>query len=101
MNDPIVKRILITNDDGINAPGLKVLEQIARNLAEEVWVVAPGQGGQNSSRRRTYGHSLVCDPWGKVVSEFDEGPGMACANLDLEQLHQLRSRMPVWEHRRL
>ena len=41
MNEPIVKRILITNDDGINAPGLKVLEQIARNLAEEVWVVAP------------------------------------------------------------
>lgn len=41
MNEPMVQRILITNDDGINAPGLKVLEQIARNLAEEVWVVAP------------------------------------------------------------
>jgi len=41
MSEPIVQRILITNDDGINAPGLKVLEQIARNLAEEVWVVAP------------------------------------------------------------
>ena len=41
MGDPIVRRILITNDDGINAPGLAVLERIARNLAEEVWVVAP------------------------------------------------------------
>ena len=73
----------------------------ARAIENQVWVVAPGQGGQNSERRRTYGHSLICDPWGKVVSEFDEGPGMACADLDLEQLHQLRSRMPVWEHRRL
>ncbi|MBW7471974.1 5'/3'-nucleotidase SurE [Marinobacter sp. M216] len=41
MTGPIVQRILITNDDGINAPGLAVLEAIANNLAEEVWVVAP------------------------------------------------------------
>lgn len=41
MSEPIVQRILITNDDGINAPGLAVLETIARNLAEEVWIVAP------------------------------------------------------------
>lgn len=40
-SQPLVQRILITNDDGINAPGLAVLETIARNLAEEVWVVAP------------------------------------------------------------
>ncbi|SFL97893.1 5'/3'-nucleotidase SurE [Marinobacter zhejiangensis] len=41
MSGPMVRRILITNDDGINAPGLVVLERIARRLAEEVWVVAP------------------------------------------------------------
>ncbi|MCG7200051.1 5'/3'-nucleotidase SurE [Marinobacter pelagius] len=41
MNGPICERILITNDDGINAPGLAILETIARRLAEEVWVVAP------------------------------------------------------------
>ncbi|WP_417501835.1 5'/3'-nucleotidase SurE [Marinobacter sp.] len=41
MTTPMVRRILITNDDGINAPGLARLEKIARNLAEEVWVVAP------------------------------------------------------------
>ncbi|NWN91858.1 5'/3'-nucleotidase SurE [Marinobacter adhaerens] len=41
MTAPIVRRILITNDDGINAPGLERLEKIAQNLAEEVWVVAP------------------------------------------------------------
>ncbi|MBD3658360.1 MULTISPECIES: 5'/3'-nucleotidase SurE [Marinobacter] len=41
LREPLVRRILITNDDGINAPGLAVLEEIARTLAEEVWVVAP------------------------------------------------------------
>lgn len=41
MTAPIVRCILITNDDGINAPGLARLEKIARKLAEEVWVVAP------------------------------------------------------------
>lgn len=40
-NGPIVERILITNDDGINAPGLAILEAIARKLANEVWIVAP------------------------------------------------------------
>lgn len=73
----------------------------ARAIENQVWVVAPGQGGQNSERRRTYGHSLICDPWGKVVTELDEGPGVVVADLDEQQLKQLRKRMPVWEHRRL
>lgn len=73
----------------------------ARAIENQVWVVAPGQGGHNSERRRTYGHSLICDPWGKVVTELDEGPGVVVADLDEQQLKQLRKRMPVWEHRRL
>ncbi|MEX2474940.1 carbon-nitrogen hydrolase family protein [Marinobacter sp.] len=73
----------------------------ARAIENQVWVVAPGQGGQNSERRRTYGHSLVCDPWGKVVAELPEGPGIVTAALDRNHLSNVRSRMPVWEHRRL
>ncbi|MBW4933854.1 carbon-nitrogen hydrolase family protein [Marinobacter sp. F4206] len=73
----------------------------ARAIENQVWVVAPGQGGQNSERRRTYGHSLICDPWGQVVTELAEGPGVVAAELDIDQLNQLRKRMPVWEHRRL
>lgn len=73
----------------------------ARAIENQVWVVAPGQGGQNSSRRRTYGHSLICDPWGRVVAEMGEGPGVVSAELDLAQVENLRTRMPVWEHRRL
>ncbi|MEC8822508.1 MAG: 5'/3'-nucleotidase SurE, partial [Pseudomonadota bacterium] len=41
MHGKIANRILITNDDGINAPGIAILETIARRLADEVWVVAP------------------------------------------------------------
>ena len=73
----------------------------ARAIENQVWVVAPGQGGQNSSRRKTYGHSLICDPWGKVVNEIDEGPGVVVSELDNEKLKKIRERMPVWEHRRL
>lgn len=74
----------------------------ARAIENQVWVVAPGQGGQNSQRRRTYGHSLICDPWGKVVSEItEEGPGVVTAALDADHLANVRTRMPVWEHRRL
>lgn len=73
----------------------------ARAIENQVAVVAAGQGGQNSERRRTYGHSLICDPWGQVASELAEGPGVVVADLDRDQLGQLRKRMPVWEHRRL
>jgi nitrilase len=73
----------------------------ARAIENQIWIVAPAQGGQNSSRRTTWGHSLICDPWGEVVAEIDEGPGVVTAELDPELLQQTRSRMPVWEHRRL
>ncbi|MFO7528199.1 MAG: carbon-nitrogen hydrolase family protein [Marinobacter sp.] len=74
----------------------------ARAIENQVWVVAPGQGGQNSERRRTYGHTLICDPWGKITAEREEdGPGVITAELDLERLKQVRENMPVWEHRRL
>ncbi len=73
----------------------------ARAIENQVWVVAAGQGGYNSPRRRTWGHSLICDPWGQVVREIAEGPGWVAADLDAGQLADLRRSMPVWEHRRL
>ncbi len=73
----------------------------ARAIENQVWLVAPGQGGYNSERRRTYGHSLVADPWGRIMSELDEGPGVVTAELDMDRLTEIRTRMPVWEHRRL
>jgi predicted amidohydrolase len=74
----------------------------ARAIENQLYVVAAGQGGHNSSQRRTYGHSLICDPWGSVLAEVNEdGPGMVTADLDKQWLDQLRQQMPVWSHRRL
>lgn len=73
----------------------------ARAIENQLWLVAPGQGGYNSERRRTYGHSLVADPWGRIMAELDEGPGVVTTDLDLDRLQDIRTRMPVWEHRRL
>jgi nitrilase len=74
----------------------------ARAIENQLYVVAAGQGGHNSSQRRTYGHSLICDPWGSVLAEVNEdGPGLVTAALDKHWLDQLRQQMPVWSHRRL
>ncbi|WP_372972290.1 carbon-nitrogen hydrolase family protein [Marinobacter sp.] len=73
----------------------------ARAIENQVWMVAPGQGGQNSERRRTYGHSMIVDPWGKVVKELAEGAGVVMAELNPQYSQEVRQRMPVWEHRRL
>lgn len=74
----------------------------ARAIENQLWVVAPGQGGYNSERRRTYGHSMVTDPWGRILTELgEEGPGVVTAELDHDRLTEIRTRMPVWEHRRL
>ena len=53
VSDPSGLRILISNDDGINAPGIKVLERIARTLSKDVWVVAP------ETEQSAAGHSLT------------------------------------------
>ncbi len=73
----------------------------ARAIENQVWMVAPGQGGQNSPRRRTFGHTMIVDPWGRVLDELPEGPGVIMAQLDSAWQQQVRQRMPVWEHRRL
>ena len=73
----------------------------ARAIENQVWLVAAAQGGQKSERRRTYGHSAIVDPWGRILSEIDEGPGVVVGELDRETLKDIRTRMPVWEHRRL
>lgn len=73
----------------------------ARAIENQVWMAAPGQGGWNSPRRQTWGHSLIADPWGSVVDELPEGPGVVFADFDRNKLQKVRTGMPVWDHRRL
>jgi nitrilase len=66
-----------------------------------VYVVAAAQVGLHAKGRETYGHSMVVDPWGVVVSELARGPGVVIADVDPGRMAQLRSQLPSIEHRRL
>jgi len=73
----------------------------ARAVENQVYVIAPNQGGRHNEKRETWGHSMIIDPWGRVLSELDKGEGVVMADLDMDALHDLRRRMPVSSHRRM
>ncbi|NXX86623.1 NIT1 amidase, partial [Urocolius indicus] len=72
----------------------------ARAIESQCYVVAAAQTGQNHERRLSYGHSLVVDPWGAVVAQCREGPGLCYAEIDLEYVQRVRRQIPVHSHRR-
>ena len=73
----------------------------ARAIENQCYVMAPAQGGLHENGRRTWGHSLVIDPWGEVLACVDEGPGLAVADLDPARLATVRAQLPALQHRRL
>lgn len=72
----------------------------ARAIESQCYVVAAAQTGKHNEKRSSYGHSLIVDPWGTVVAQCSEGPGIASAEIDLDYLRDIRRKMPVFEHRR-
>jgi len=64
----------------------------ARAIENQAYVVAPAQGGTHASGRRTYGHTMIIDPWGEVLGVQPEGEGVVLAEIDLEHSQQLRRR---------
>jgi deaminated glutathione amidase len=72
----------------------------ARAIETEAFVVAAAQAGRHEDGRETYGHSLVVDPWGTVLVEMEEAPGVTFATLDLARIADVRARIPVLAHRR-
>jgi predicted amidohydrolase len=72
----------------------------ARAIESLVYVVAAGQCGEHDGGRKTYGHSLVLGPWGELLAERADGPGIVCADLDMIGLAELRERFPTLRHRR-
>lgn len=75
----------------------------ARAIENQCFVLAPAQVGEHpdSGGRKTYGHSVILDPWGDVLALIEDGPGVALAEIDLGRLQELRRSMPVLQHRRL
>jgi nitrilase len=72
----------------------------ARAIENLAYVIAPAQGGEHESGRRTWGHSMVVDPWGAVLAQRQaEGPGIVTATLDPARLAQVRQQLPALGHR--
>jgi nitrilase len=71
----------------------------ARAIENLAYVVAPAQGGTHENGRRTWGHSMVVDPWGLVMGQRPEGAGLVVAELDAERQARLRVQLPALEHR--
>jgi nitrilase len=70
----------------------------ARAVENQCYVIAPAQGGVHENGRRTWGHSLVVDPWGEVLAVRPEGEGVVLAELDRERLAQVRRQLPSLGH---
>jgi predicted amidohydrolase len=73
----------------------------ARAIENQCYVVAAAQGGTHENGRRTWGHSMVVDPWGDVLAQQPEGEGVVIADVDGERLQSVRRQLPALEHRRL
>jgi nitrilase len=59
------------------------------------------QGGTHENGRRTWGHSMIVDPWGEVLAQRPEGEGVVLAEVDLARLAAVRQQLPALAHRRL
>jgi deaminated glutathione amidase len=73
----------------------------ARAIENQCYVIGAGQGGVHNEKRETFGHSIIIDPWGRILDMLGKGEGVAVSDIDLGYLHELRRKMPVFSHRRL
>jgi len=73
----------------------------ARAIENQCYVIAAAQGGTHENGRRTFGHSLVVDPWGDIVAmRAEDGAGVVSAELDPERIASVRLQLPALAHRR-
>lgn len=73
----------------------------ARAIETQSFILAAAQGGRHNERRETWGHSMIIDPWGNVLASLDMGEGVAVSQINLEQLREVRERMPISQQRKL
>ena len=71
-----------------------------RTKATGAFVIAPAQTGTHPRGRQTYGHSLIVSPWGEVLADGGEQPGVVLADLDLAEVDRARVAVPSLEHDR-
>ena len=71
----------------------------ARAVENQAYVIAPAQGGLHENGRRTWGHTMIVDPWGEVLAQLPEGEGVVSAVIDPARLSQVRQQLPALRHR--
>ena len=71
----------------------------ARAVENQCYVLAAAQGGRHENGRRTWGHSMLIDPWGEIVSVREEGPGVVAGQIDHARIDEVRRSLPAWRHR--
>jgi nitrilase len=71
----------------------------ARAIENQAYVLASAQGGEHANGRRTWGQSMVIDPWGRVMAQQATGEGVVVADLDPAVLGRVRTDLPALQHR--
>ncbi len=72
----------------------------ARAIETGCFVIAPAQAGEHEGGRKTWGHSMIIDPWGKILAEKQSDIGIIMANLDLNEVQKARESIPALTHDR-
>jgi predicted amidohydrolase len=73
----------------------------ARAIENQAFVLAPAQCGRHSENRASYGRSLIVDPWGLILAQAGDRPGVITAVCDLRELERSREQLPALKHRKL
>ena len=73
----------------------------ARAIENQAYVIASAQGGLHENGRRTWGQSMVIDPWGTVLGQHAIGPGVVVCEIDMTHLESVRRQLPALQHRQL
>lgn len=72
----------------------------ARAIENGCFVIAPAQCGTHPGNRKTFGHSLIVDPWGKILADGGTEPGVILTTLDMAQVEKVRKQIPSLQHDR-
>lgn len=71
----------------------------ARAIENTCYIIAPAQTGQHYGRRQSHGHAVIVDPWGAILADAGDKPGVAIAEISPHRLEQVRRQMPSLQHR--
>lgn len=73
----------------------------ARAVENQCYVLASAQGGQHENGRRTWGQSMLVDPWGEILAQLPAGEGLVLGRIEPERLQEIRTNLPALNHRQL